>query len=254
MTLETSLRLAARIPPSVVKVSESGIHSRADVTRLASGRLRRFLVGEHLMKAADPAAALREHCRHDGQGLRNHAARRRGSGGRGRRVGAGFIFYPRSPRYVTPERAAELGDGPCRLESRRLRGRMRRRRSKRSMRAANLDVAQIYGGAAPGGRACLESVPDRPSGAFDPRWPMARKRFCSTVPPTVSRFDWTHRPRTSARKSSSPAGSTPRTSPKPSARSEPVGRRRQFAPRIVARNQGSRKSAAVRQSCAKEAA
>src|SRR5579863_10503710 len=57
--LETSLRLASRIPAGVVKVSESGIDSRAAVTQLQSAGFDAFLVGEHLMKAADPAAALR---------------------------------------------------------------------------------------------------------------------------------------------------------------------------------------------------
>lgn len=60
VALETSLQLAERIPANVVKVSESGIHSRADVTRLAAAGFHAFLVGEHLMKSADPAAALRE--------------------------------------------------------------------------------------------------------------------------------------------------------------------------------------------------
>ena len=60
VTLETSLQLAEKIPASVVKVSESGIHSRLDVTRLASAGFHAFLVGEHLMKSADPAAALKE--------------------------------------------------------------------------------------------------------------------------------------------------------------------------------------------------
>jgi len=57
--LETSLRLAERIPANVVKVSESGIHSSADVQRLARAGFHAFLVGEHLMKSPDPAAALR---------------------------------------------------------------------------------------------------------------------------------------------------------------------------------------------------
>lgn len=57
--LETSLRLAERIPDSVLKVSESGIQSREDVQRLMSAGYHAFLVGEHLMKSADPAAALR---------------------------------------------------------------------------------------------------------------------------------------------------------------------------------------------------
>ena len=60
VALETSLQLAQKIPANVVKVSESGIHSRADVARLADAGFHAFLVGEHLMKSADPAAALRE--------------------------------------------------------------------------------------------------------------------------------------------------------------------------------------------------
>jgi indole-3-glycerol phosphate synthase len=59
VTLETSLRLAPKIPAGVVKVSESGINSRAAVTRLQDAGFNAFLVGEHLMRAADPAAALR---------------------------------------------------------------------------------------------------------------------------------------------------------------------------------------------------
>jgi len=60
VNLETSLQLATKIPAHVVKVSESGIHSRADVVRLAGAGYQAFLVGEHLMKSADPSAALRE--------------------------------------------------------------------------------------------------------------------------------------------------------------------------------------------------
>jgi indole-3-glycerol phosphate synthase len=60
VSLETSLRLAERMPPGVVLVSESGIHSAADVQRLRAAGYTAFLVGEHLMKAVDPAAALAE--------------------------------------------------------------------------------------------------------------------------------------------------------------------------------------------------
>jgi indole-3-glycerol phosphate synthase len=56
--LETSLRLLEKIPSDVVKVAESGIESREDVRRLAG--FDAFLVGEHLMRSSDPAAALRE--------------------------------------------------------------------------------------------------------------------------------------------------------------------------------------------------
>ncbi len=59
VTLETSLGLAERIPAGVVRVSESGIHSREDVARLREAGYQAFLVGEHLMKSDDPAAALR---------------------------------------------------------------------------------------------------------------------------------------------------------------------------------------------------
>jgi indole-3-glycerol phosphate synthase len=59
VTLDTSRRLVKRIPANVVKVAESGIHSREDVATLRAAGFHAFLVGEHLMKSADPAAALR---------------------------------------------------------------------------------------------------------------------------------------------------------------------------------------------------
>ena len=59
VTLETSLRLVSKIPSNVIKVSESGIDSRAVASQLQDAGFDAFLVGEHLMKAADPVAALR---------------------------------------------------------------------------------------------------------------------------------------------------------------------------------------------------
>jgi indole-3-glycerol phosphate synthase len=59
VTLETSLRLASKIPSGVTKVTESGIDSREAVVRLAGAGFNAFLVGEHLMRAAEPEAALR---------------------------------------------------------------------------------------------------------------------------------------------------------------------------------------------------
>lgn len=50
--------IAARIPADRVRVAESGISARADVVRLAAAGYDAFLVGEHLVRAADPAAAL----------------------------------------------------------------------------------------------------------------------------------------------------------------------------------------------------
>jgi indole-3-glycerol phosphate synthase len=60
VTLETSLQLAEKIPAGIVKVTESGIHSSADVKTLSAAGFNAFLVGEHLMKSADPVGALRE--------------------------------------------------------------------------------------------------------------------------------------------------------------------------------------------------
>ena len=59
VTLETSLKLAEEIPAGVLRVAESGIHGRADIVRLQQAGFQAFLVGEHLMKSGDPAAALR---------------------------------------------------------------------------------------------------------------------------------------------------------------------------------------------------
>jgi indole-3-glycerol phosphate synthase len=57
--LAVSLRLAEKIPAGVAKIAESGIHSAADILRLREVGYQAFLVGEHLMKAPDPAQALR---------------------------------------------------------------------------------------------------------------------------------------------------------------------------------------------------
>jgi indole-3-glycerol phosphate synthase len=59
VSLMTSLRLCEKIPDSVLKVSESGILDRTDVVTLSAEGYDAFLVGEHLMRSPDPAAALR---------------------------------------------------------------------------------------------------------------------------------------------------------------------------------------------------
>ena len=58
VSLETSLRLAERMPENVVPVSESGIETSAQIATLEAAGYRGFLVGEHLMRAADPRLAL----------------------------------------------------------------------------------------------------------------------------------------------------------------------------------------------------
>jgi indole-3-glycerol phosphate synthase len=56
--LETSLELVERIPASVVRVAESGIATAEDVARLRAAGFDAFLIGESLMRQADPGAAL----------------------------------------------------------------------------------------------------------------------------------------------------------------------------------------------------
>ena len=56
--METSLELADRIPPSVVRVAESGIATSEDIDRLRAAGFHAFLIGERLMRQSDPGAAL----------------------------------------------------------------------------------------------------------------------------------------------------------------------------------------------------
>jgi len=58
--LETSETLGALIPEDVLFIAESGIRTRSDIERLAAAGARGFLVGEQLLRAADPAGALKE--------------------------------------------------------------------------------------------------------------------------------------------------------------------------------------------------
>ena len=52
-------KLAAALPDHVVKVAESGIDGPDACSRLAAAGFEAVLVGEHLVTAADPAAAVR---------------------------------------------------------------------------------------------------------------------------------------------------------------------------------------------------
>jgi indole-3-glycerol phosphate synthase len=58
--LATTERVARRVPPEVVLVSESGVRSADDVRRLRAVGVRAVLVGTALSKAPDPAALARE--------------------------------------------------------------------------------------------------------------------------------------------------------------------------------------------------
>lgn len=53
-------RLAARLPRGTAIVAASGIHGAADIQQALAAGLRRFLVGETLVRADDPAALLKQ--------------------------------------------------------------------------------------------------------------------------------------------------------------------------------------------------
>jgi indole-3-glycerol phosphate synthase len=58
--LETTLNLLHHIPPDRIVVTESGIHTPADVALMRARGVHAFLVGEAFMRAPDPGAKLVE--------------------------------------------------------------------------------------------------------------------------------------------------------------------------------------------------
>lgn len=58
VSLDTTRRIKAMVPPDYLVVSESGIHTRADIDALQTDGVSAFLVGGALMQADDPGAAL----------------------------------------------------------------------------------------------------------------------------------------------------------------------------------------------------
>jgi indole-3-glycerol phosphate synthase len=57
---ERAIRLLRRVPSDRIAVAESGLATAADVRRVVDAGARAVLIGEALMRADDPAAALRE--------------------------------------------------------------------------------------------------------------------------------------------------------------------------------------------------
>jgi indole-3-glycerol phosphate synthase len=60
VSLDVSINLARKIPGMVLPVAESGIRNVGDLRRLSDAGYRGFLVGEQLMRAPSPGAALKE--------------------------------------------------------------------------------------------------------------------------------------------------------------------------------------------------
>ncbi len=57
---ERAVRMGSVIPQSVISVAESGVRGRDDAKSLRAAGYNAVLVGEHLVTAPDPAAALRD--------------------------------------------------------------------------------------------------------------------------------------------------------------------------------------------------
>ena len=58
--LETTLELVSQVPPDRLLVTESGVGSPDDVTRLRAAGVSAYLVGSALMEKADPGLGLRQ--------------------------------------------------------------------------------------------------------------------------------------------------------------------------------------------------
>lgn len=58
VSLDTTLAMKDAVPPDRLLITESGIHTPADVERMRAAGVHAFLVGEAFMRAADPGAEL----------------------------------------------------------------------------------------------------------------------------------------------------------------------------------------------------
>jgi indole-3-glycerol phosphate synthase len=60
VSLDRACELAAKLPKDAVKVTESGIHTAADMERLRAAGYDAFLIGESLMRQTKPGEALKQ--------------------------------------------------------------------------------------------------------------------------------------------------------------------------------------------------
>jgi indole-3-glycerol phosphate synthase/phosphoribosylanthranilate isomerase len=118
--LQTSFDLVERIPDGMVAVAESGLRGPGEIRRLRDAGFDAFLVGEHLMLAEDPGAALEQLLE---ESAVPRSASARGSGRIAVKIcgittvedgrlavaagadAVGFVFWPKSPRAVLPATA-----------------------------------------------------------------------------------------------------------------------------------------------------
>lgn len=58
VNLDLGRQLGPKLPPGALGVAESGLHTGADLARMAEAGFQAFLIGEQFMRAPDPGAAL----------------------------------------------------------------------------------------------------------------------------------------------------------------------------------------------------
>lgn len=99
----------------------------------------------------------------------------------------GFVFVPSSPRYVTAEQAAELGQGLPILKVGVFQNQTTAFLSETMLRA-QLDVVQTYDGSAPSAARVWKAF--RVSGAFDPSQAAGAEAVLLDGPANGISFDW----------------------------------------------------------------
>jgi len=108
--LATTERLRPFVPPDVTLVAESGIHTAADIDRLVRIGADAMLVGESLVVAEDTGAKVRQLVR-PYMRIKLCGITTRQDGLAAVDAGAdmlGFNFYPRSKRYIPPEKCVRI--------------------------------------------------------------------------------------------------------------------------------------------------
>ena len=164
--LETAVSLASAIPDDVVAVAESGIGGPRDIVRLRDAGYDAFLIGEHLMRQDNPAAALETLVRGASE------PRWAGAGTRGSRVAVkicgitsvedgllaarsgadaiGLVLWPESRRAVDLKAAREIADAlPPLVHRVGVFVNPTRADVERAVEEIGLDVVQLHGDESP---------------------------------------------------------------------------------------------------------
>ena len=108
---------SSRMPRRRVAVSESGLQSREDLERLSAAGYSRVPDWRafHDRPVAGGGDSAADSGRNGPEDLRHHPA---GEDARHAvehgATALGFVFWPKSPRYVAPERAAAIDRARCR--------------------------------------------------------------------------------------------------------------------------------------------